>query len=59
MIRALVRGRSNKEIAAELGVGLRTVESYVSNVLTKLRVHSRTEAALYAIEHHLASTGVE
>ena len=59
VIRALVHGRSNKEIAAELGVGLRTVESYVSNVLAKLRVHSRTEAALYAIEHHLASTGVE
>lgn len=59
VIRALVHGRSNKEIAAELGVGLRTVESYVSSVLMKLRVHSRTEAALYAIEHHLASTGVE
>jgi DNA-binding NarL/FixJ family response regulator len=56
VIRALVRGRSNKEIAAELGVGLRTVESYVSAVLMKLGVRSRTEATLYAIEHHLVST---
>lgn len=57
VIRALTRGCSNKEIAAELGVGLRTVESYVSAVLLKLGVRSRTEATLYAIEHHLVSTG--
>jgi DNA-binding NarL/FixJ family response regulator len=57
VVQALVRGLSNKEIAAELGVGLRTVESYVSNVLTKLSVRSRTEAALYAIAHHLVQPG--
>jgi len=55
VVRALVRGRSNKEIASELGVGLRTVESYVSNVLSKFAVRSRTEAIVYAIAHHLAS----
>ncbi len=55
VIRALVRGSSNKEIAAELGVGLRTVESYVSNVLAKLGVRSRAGASVYAIEHHLVS----
>lgn len=57
VIRALMRGLSNKEIAAELGVGVRTVESYVSAVLMKLSVHSRTEATLYAIQHHLGSPG--
>jgi DNA-binding NarL/FixJ family response regulator len=57
VIQALMRGRSNKEIAVELGVGVRTVESYVSAVLKKLGVRSRTEATLYAIEHHLASSG--
>jgi DNA-binding NarL/FixJ family response regulator len=57
VIRALMRGHSNKEIAVELGVGVRTVESYVSAVLKKLGVRSRTEATLYAIEHHLASSG--
>ncbi len=49
----LVRGQANKQIAAELGLGLRTVESHVSNVLAKLGVVSRTEAVLYALEHHL------
>ena len=58
VIRALVRGLSNKEIAAELGVGLRTVESYVSAVLSKLGVRSRTEATLFAIQHHLASSNL-
>ena len=57
VVRALARGRSNKEIALELGVGVRTVESYVSAVLGKLGVRSRTEATLFAIEHHLVSSG--
>lgn len=59
IVRALVRGRSNKEIATELNIGLRTVETYVSNVLTKLGVRSRTEATLFAIKHRLVATGVE
>lgn len=52
----LARGLSNRKIAAELGLGLRTVESHVSNVLSKLGLTSRTEAALYTIRHHLVST---
>jgi DNA-binding NarL/FixJ family response regulator len=55
VIRGLVRGRSNKEIARDLGVGLRTVESYVSAVLAKLGVRSRSEAIVYVLEHHLVS----
>ena len=55
VVAALVRGRSNKEIALELGIGLRTIESYVSAILNKLGVRSRTEATIFAIEHHLAS----
>ena len=57
VVRALARGCANKEIATELGIGLRTVESYVSAVLAKLGARSRTEAALYAIAHHLVSPG--
>jgi DNA-binding NarL/FixJ family response regulator len=49
----LTRGRSNKEIAAELGLGLRTVESHVSSVLAKLGVSSRTEAVGYALSRRL------
>ena len=49
----IARGSTNKSIANQLGLSLRTVEGYVSNVLTKLGVSSRTEAALYAIANHL------
>ncbi len=49
----LARGLANKHIAVELGLGLRTIEGHVSNVLTKLGVGSRTEAVLYALNHHL------
>jgi len=49
----LARGRSNKQIANELELGLRTVEGHVSNVLSKLGVQSRTEAVAYAIGHRL------
>ncbi len=47
----VARGLPNKRIAAELGLGVRTVEGYVSGLLGKLGVASRTEAALYALSH--------
>lgn len=49
----LARGRSNKQIALAIGLGTRTVESHVSAVLSKLGASSRTEAAAYALNHHL------
>lgn len=42
----LADGRSNPEIARELGVGLKTVQNHVSHVLAKLQVRDRTQAAL-------------
>ena len=47
---------SNKRIAKELGLGLRTVESHVSMILAKLGVESRSEAMLYALSHHPVAT---
>ncbi len=47
----LGRGLSNKEIAAELGIAGCTARTHVSNVLGKLGLASRTQAALYAVEH--------
>jgi len=49
------RGRSNKEIATDLGITERTARTHVSNILGKLRLASRTQAALYAIEHKLVT----
>ena len=49
----LAQGKSNKQIAAQLTLGIRTVEGYVSNVLSKLGVTSRTEAVTHALSHRL------
>jgi two-component system, NarL family, response regulator LiaR len=57
VLRLIARGLPNKQIASQLGLGLRTVESHVSSLLSKLGVSSRTEAALYAVSHQGASTG--
>jgi DNA-binding NarL/FixJ family response regulator len=45
----LGRGLTNRQLADELYVSEKTVKTHVSNVLAKLRVHDRTQAALYAV----------
>ncbi|MBL8163805.1 MAG: response regulator transcription factor [Anaerolineae bacterium] len=49
ILKLIGKGLSNKEIAAELGIGEKTVRTHVSNVLAKLNVNSRTQAALHAV----------
>jgi DNA-binding NarL/FixJ family response regulator len=49
-------GLSNKEIAAELAITERTARTHVSNILGKLGLASRTQAALYAVEHDLVAS---
>lgn len=49
----LVRGRRNRQIAEELGISEGTVKSHVSNIMLKLGVSDRTEAATVAIERGL------
>jgi DNA-binding NarL/FixJ family response regulator len=51
----LGEGLSNKAISARLYLSVRTVEGHLTNLYTRLGVHSRTEAALMAIHHGLAS----
>jgi len=53
VLRLLGHGKSNKEIGAELFITERTARTYVSNILGKLGLASRTQAALYAVEHKL------
>jgi NarL family two-component system response regulator LiaR len=48
VLRLLAAGQSNKEIAHTLTIGEKTVKTHVSNILAKLGVASRTQAALYA-----------
>lgn len=50
----IAKGKSNKEIADELFITLKTVKTHVSNILAKLQVEDRTQAAIYAFQHHLA-----
>ncbi len=50
-------GRTNREIAAAMKLGEGTVRNYVSNVLGKLGVSNRAEAAAYAARHNLADPG--
>jgi DNA-binding CsgD family transcriptional regulator len=49
----LAAGMSNKQIARSLGISIRTVTVHVSNLLRKTRSASRTEAALWAVQHQL------
>jgi two-component system, NarL family, response regulator LiaR len=51
----LARGRSNKAISRELSIGQETVKTYVSSIFNKLKVQSRTQAALRAVQSGLLS----
>ena len=49
----IAEGKSNQEIADELFITLKTVKTHVSNILSKLDVEDRTQAAIYAFKHKL------
>jgi DNA-binding NarL/FixJ family response regulator len=54
VVQFVARGLANREIAEELNVSQRTVESHVSNMLGKTNLHNRTELARWAIENQMA-----
>ena len=54
----LVRGLSNKQIAAQLSVSARTVGSHIEHIYTKIGVSSRGPAAMYAMRHGLVDASV-
>jgi DNA-binding NarL/FixJ family response regulator len=55
VLELLAAGKSNKEIAAELVIAEKTARTHVSNILSKLGVASRTQAALHAVRTGLVS----
>jgi NarL family two-component system response regulator LiaR len=55
VLRLLAQGKSNREIADQLVITELTVRTHVSNILGKLHLASRTQAALYALKEGLAS----
>lgn len=55
VLRRIAQGHENREIAEELVISEATVRTHVSNILGKLHLASRTQAALYALREGLAS----
>jgi NarL family two-component system response regulator LiaR len=55
VLKLVVQGQSNQQIADELVISIATVKAHISNILSKLQVSSRTEAINYAIKHKLVS----
>jgi len=55
VLRLIAKGRANKEIALELGVAEKTAKTHVSNILQKLHLADRTQAALYAVREKLVN----
>jgi DNA-binding NarL/FixJ family response regulator len=56
VLRLVARGLANREIADELVISENTVKNHVRNILEKLHLHSRVEAAVYAHRQHLLPT---
>jgi DNA-binding NarL/FixJ family response regulator len=53
VLQLVAKGAATKEIAADLSITERTARTHVSNILGKLNLASRTQAALWAVEHKM------
>ena len=59
VLRLVGAGRANKEIAARLDISERTARTHVSNILRKLGLASRTQAALWAVREGLVEVDAD
>lgn len=57
VLRLVAGGASNPEIADTLSISVNTVKSHLKNILEKLQLQNRTQAAAYALKHGLVSPG--
>lgn len=55
VLQLLAEGRSNKEVASSLDIGLSTVETHRANLMQKLNLHSTAEIVLYAVRKRLVA----
>ena len=53
ILASMVEGQTNREIAQKLFLGEGTVRNYVGNILSKLDVSNRAEAAVFAVKNHI------
>jgi len=53
VVRGIIAGRTNKELARELGLKEQGIKNVLSAVFQKCRVRNRLELALFALRHHL------
>jgi len=58
VLNLISRGWNNHAIAEELSISSSTVQFHVSNILTKLDVHNRIEAATFAVRHRITSSNI-
>ncbi len=54
VLKLIAEGKSNQEVADALLIGIKTVKFHVTNILSKLGVDDRTQAAIYAFKHGLS-----
>lgn len=57
VLKLLAEGRSSREVAAELGLAVSTVETHRRQISSKLELHSMAELTKYAIRHGITSVG--
>jgi DNA-binding NarL/FixJ family response regulator len=58
VVQLLAEGRSSKEVAALLGLSVKTAESHRANVMRKLQIHSVGELVLYAVRNQIVQTTI-
>jgi DNA-binding NarL/FixJ family response regulator len=56
VLRLVASGASNQEIAQKLSISVNTVKTHLKNILDKLQLENRTQAATYALKHGLVSS---
>ena len=53
VVELVARGLTNRQIASELSLAVKTVENHVGRILVKVDLQSRTQLAAYAVKHGL------